>query len=245
MAGVEQLERALEAALVVGNLVTCCYSAGGHTGQTKRSGGQTQTRRQTPKPLFAKYKRVSRVGERDERLRSPEFQDAAIEAKAKAEGVATRDYPVELDVSGAKRSRVVLDEIVGAIEAGELAGIVVYNLSRLSRLKPRDRIELVERIEQAGGRIVSASESFDPSTPEGRFQRDLFFSLARLEWERAAEGFDAAKRNAIASGIAIKSRAPFGLRFNEGHGLEPDPPLALGMMCSMWYWLGSSVRRQR
>jgi hypothetical protein len=79
-------------------------------------------------------------------------------------------------------------------------------------LKPRDRIELVERIEAAGGTIASACESFDSSTPEGRFQRELFFSIARLEWEKAADGFAVAKAAAIEAGRPIKAVVPFGYR---------------------------------
>lgn len=161
---------------------------------------------------LGRYVRVSRIGERDERLRSPEFQRRAQDVKATAIDAELVDFADELDVSGSKRNRAVLDSIVTAIEAGELDGVIVYNLSRLSRLKPRDRIELVERIEDAGGVIVSTCESFDPSTPEGRFQRDLFFSIARLEWERAAEGFAVAKANAIESGRPIKAVTPYGYR---------------------------------
>ena len=181
---------------------------------TKRRG-----RTQAPS-VFAGYIRVSRVGERDERLRSPTFQRRAIDGKAQAEGVGVKWFKPELDVSGAKRNRAVLDDVVARIERGELAGIIVYNLSRLSRLKPSERIELVERIEGSGGKIVSTCEAFDPETPDGRFQRELFFSLARREWEIAAESFAASKENAIANGIAVKSVAPFGYRFDEHHRLE-------------------------
>jgi DNA invertase Pin-like site-specific DNA recombinase len=171
---------------------------------------------------------VSRVGERDERLRSPEFQMSGINGKATAEGVAVKMFPAELDVSGAKRNRAILDQIVGEIEAGELDGIIVYNLSRLSRLKPKERIELVERIEGAGGRILSASESFDASTPEGRFQRELFFNIARMEWEKAAEGFAIAKANAIENDRPIKARIPFGYRQPErGDALVIDEEEAI------------------
>jgi site-specific DNA recombinase len=128
----------------------------------------------------------------------------------------------ELDVSGSKRNRAILDAIVAKIERGELAGIIVYNLSRLSRLAPRDRIELVERIEAAGGVILSACESFDATTPEGRFQRDLFFSIARMEWEKAAEGFAVAKAAAVERGTKISVMAPYGYKFGPGHRLVAD-----------------------
>jgi len=179
-----------------------------HGQETTTRGGQKQGARLR----LGRYVRVSRVGERDERLRSPEFQTKATDVKGAAIGAELVDYEPELDVSGSKRNRAILDSIVEAIERGELDGIIVYNLSRLSRLKPLERIELVERIEAAGGQIVSACESFDPSTPEGRFQRDLFFSIARLEWEKAAAGFAVAKESAIAAGRPIKARIPFGYR---------------------------------
>jgi DNA invertase Pin-like site-specific DNA recombinase len=166
--------------------------------------------------------RVSRQGEReDDRFRSPAFQREAIERFAAAEGLALKMFPDEIDVSGAKSKRPTLDAIVAAIEAGELAGLIVAKLDRLSRLGPRERIELFERIEgDAGGVILSATESNDVSTPEGRFVRELFLSLARMEWEKKKEAFSVAR--AIANGIAVKRQAPFGYRIVEGrHVVEP------------------------
>lgn len=174
--------------------------------------------------IWASYARVSRQGSReDERLRSPEFQHAANRGWAQREGVGLREYPAEIDVSGSKAKRVELDRIIADVERGELAGIVVARLDRLSRLAPRDRLELFERIRDAGGVVRSASENIDDSTPEGRFALEVFLGVARMQWERYAQGFSDAKANAIAEGIAIMSRAPFGLRFTERHGLEPEP----------------------
>lgn len=197
----------------------------------KQAAAGRHGRKVQEKPLGG-YVRVSRVGERDERLRSPEFQAKAIAAKATAEGVAVRMFEPELDVSGGKKSRAILDELVEAIEAGELGGVIVYDVKRLSRLAPRDRIELVERIEGAGGRIVSCSEAFDTTTPEGRFVRDLFFSLARLELEQKEEAWQVAKAAAVERGAMIASRAPYGLRFNFDREAETwldrdEPPTRL------------------
>ena len=119
--------------------------------------------------------------------------------------------------------REVLDSIIEAIEGGELDGILVPKLDRLSRLAPRDRVELFDRIESAGGVVKSASESLDVSTPEGRFAREVFLGVARMQWEKYRDGFQVAKENAIENGIAIMARPPFGLRFNKRHGLEPVP----------------------
>lgn len=169
---------------------------------------------------FGAYPRVSRQGAReDERLRSPEFQIAACRGWATRERVGLREYPAEVDVSGSKVERRILDRIIADIERGELAGIVVARLDRLARLRPRDRIELFDRIEAAGGVVRSASENLDESTPEGRFARDVFLGVARMQWERYAEGFEVAKAAAIRDGVAIKTLAPFGYRFDERHRL--------------------------
>lgn len=168
---------------------------------------------QTGLELFASYVRVSRKGTReDERLKSPQFQRELIARFAMGEGVALRDYKPEIDVSGSKPKRAILDRIIADIEAGELAGIVVAKLDRLSRLAPRDRLELFERIEGAGGVVLSASETLDVSTPEGRFARDVFLGIARMQWEKKRDDFAIAKANAIDDGIAIKTLAPFGYR---------------------------------
>jgi DNA invertase Pin-like site-specific DNA recombinase len=180
--------------------------------------GQTQSTRRR-RPRFGGYLRVSDVGDRGDALRSPELQTEVVERSAAAEGVEVRWYDADLDVSGSKSSRANLDAILEAIERGELDGIYVARLNRFSRLPARERIELVDRVNAAGGAIYSGSEPNDLSTPEGRFVRELFYSLARMEWERYADGFTHAKRNALAKGVAILNVAPLGYDFDADHRL--------------------------
>jgi DNA invertase Pin-like site-specific DNA recombinase len=178
------------------------------------------------KPL-AGYIRVSRRGDRDdERLRSPDYQRQAIERFGSAEGLTIHFFDPEIDVSGSKRQRRILDDIVGQVKAGELGGIVVAKLDRLSRLRPRDRVLLFESIEDAGGVVLSASEQIDPSTPEGRFARDVFLGVARMQWERYRDGFEVAKKAAVERGVPINSRAAVGLRKTSDRRLELDPRTA-------------------
>jgi len=183
--------------------------------RTNRVGG-----RQARRPRFVGYVRVSRVGDRGDKLRSPEQQEAAIRAFARAERLELVEVVVEVDVSGAKAKRSGLAPLVDRVEAGELEGIVVAKLDRLSRLAPRERLDLLERV--GNDRLLSATESNDVATPEGRFVREIFFSLARMEWERARDNLALAKRNAIAGGIYLSTVAPFGYRFDEAHRLVVD-----------------------
>jgi DNA invertase Pin-like site-specific DNA recombinase len=167
---------------------------------------------------WAIWGRVSRVGDRDEKLRSPEVQESIGRAFAEREGLEVDEVVIGIDVSGAKVTDSELMRLVERVERGELAGIIVPKLDRLSRLPARDRLELLERIGEA--RLLSATESNDVTTPQGRFVRDLFFGLARMEWEDKAESISLAKRNAVERGAYIANRAPFGYRFGAGHVLE-------------------------
>ena len=169
---------------------------------------------------WAGWGRVSRVGDRDEKLRSPEIQRSTVEGFAEREELELAEWSCGIDVSGAKVTDSDLMRLVGRVERGELAGIIVPKLDRLSRLPARDRLELVERI--GNERLLSATEPNDVASPEGRFVRSLFFELARMEWEQKAETIALAKRNAVERGAYIANRAPFGYRFGAGHVLEVD-----------------------
>lgn len=180
--------------------------------------------------LYGGYRRVSALGDRaEEDLRSGDLQAAAIDGAGERYGVRVRHYPVELDVSGSKVQRAILEEIIRAVERRELAGIIVPRLNRLARLKPRDRVELFERIESAGGEVISASEDLDASTPEGRWMRDTFLGLARMEWERYAEDFARAKQAALDSGKYLAKVAPIGYEFDGERRLvkSADAPAVL------------------
>jgi site-specific DNA recombinase len=166
-----------------------------------------------PKKPLAAYMRVSRVGDREERLRSPDLQREAIERYARAEGFSVEWFAPELDVSGSTRAqRPVLDQIIIGVKSGELGGLVVAKLDRLSRMRPKERVLLFEEIEEAGGVVLSAGEQLDPSTPEGRFARDVFLGVARMQWEKYREGFERAKESAVADGIPIQTRPAVGYR---------------------------------
>lgn len=178
---------------------------------------------------LAGYPRVSRQGDRDE-LRSPELQVKKMQALADAEGLKIEFTEPEIDVSGSKPRRAILDEVIRRVKAGELGGIVVAKLDRLSRLSPKDRVVLFEEIEDAGGVILSASEQLDPSTPEGRFAREVFLGIARMQWEKYRDDFEDAKAGAVERGISVSRNAPAGYVKRNGEGedrrLEPDPAAA-------------------
>jgi len=175
---------------------------------------------------WAIYRRVSRVGNRAETLISPEQQAERTEGYATARGLPYETFAPELDVSGGKAIRPILEEIIEGIEAGTYAGIIVAQLDRLSRLDLIDALRTIERIEKVGGQVIAVAENFDASTPEGRLSRNLFLSMAQMQLDRYKLQFAAAKAQAVTRGIWPISHVPVGYRKRTDRTLEPDPDTA-------------------
>jgi site-specific DNA recombinase len=173
--------------------------------------------------MWLGYSRVSRVAGR-EHLISPELQQARISSFAEVRGWNVEMLPPELDVSGGKVSRPVLDAAIARIERGEAEGVIVSQIDRLSRMMMASALGVIERIEQAGGQVVAVAENVDPTTPEGRMARNMFLSLAAMQRERNADSIADAKRRAVRLGIWPMSRVPFGYRKGEDRRLVPDNP---------------------
>jgi DNA invertase Pin-like site-specific DNA recombinase len=200
---------------------------------------------------------VSRVGDRGERLISPELQEQRIRAAAKRAGVSVEILPAELDVSGGRMRRPILDQVIDGIESGIYEGVVVAAVDRLSRMGLADAVATVERIAAAKGGVVSDAEGLiTDETPEGQFKRDIFLSMANLTLNRAKAGFAAAKRQAVERGYWPTNTAPLGYmiehRKHGGDGtLRPDPAtrhlpkLAMEMraMGRSWAEIGRAIGR--
>lgn len=74
----------------------------------------------------------------------------------------------ELDKSGGNNTRPEWNRAIAMVESGQVHGVAVWNFARFSR-STKDALNALERIESAGGRVYSATESFgdDPSALSG------------------------------------------------------------------------------
>lgn len=171
---------------------------------------------------LAGYMRVSRVAGR-EHLISPELQEKRIRGFVEIRGWSIEVFPPELDVSGGRVRRPILEEIIERIERGEFDGVIVSQMDRLSRMEMTTALTVIERIEEAGGQIVAVAENVDPTTPEGRMARNVFLSLAAMERERHASQLAEAKERAVRLGIWPMPRVPIGYTKGEDRKLTPGP----------------------
>lgn len=87
-------------------------------------------------------------------------------------------------ISGIKSSRPALDELLSFARADDT--VVVHSISRLGR-NLRIVLEIVEKFNLRGVKLISIKEGFDASTPTGRLVMNILASVAELEREQIVE----------------------------------------------------------
>lgn len=111
--------------------------------------------------------------------------------------------------SGKNIDRPAFQELMRAVERGEIEKIVVYRLDRISR-SITDFGRIWETLKAHNAEFISVNEKFDTSTPMGRAMVYIIMVFAQLERETIAERikdnyYQRAKRGAFLGGPA-----PFG-----------------------------------
>lgn len=87
-------------------------------------------------------------------------------------------------ISGAKRTRPQLDQLIDQLRPGDT--VIVTKYDRLAR-SLKDLLELVEVIKSKKAGFRSLGEDIDTTTPAGTLIFHVFASIAQFERERIAE----------------------------------------------------------
>ena len=187
------------------------------------------------------YIRVSKVGGREgDSFISPQLQREQIEAVARREGLEIAEVIEELDASGGDASRPGWNRAIEMVERGEVDGIAVWNLARFSR-SVKDALSALERIQDAGGNVWSATEDFGDG-PSGKMLRTILLAVGEAERDRARATFSAATASAVERGIHVAGKIPLGYARGPDRRLVLDPataPVVLGLFerrARGWSW---------
>jgi DNA invertase Pin-like site-specific DNA recombinase len=138
------------------------------------------------------------------------------------------DVIEELDVSGgtALAKRPGLRRAVEMVEAGEASVVVVAFFDRLVR-SLAVQAEVVERIEQAGGRILAVDVAdVRADTASHWLSSTMLGAVAEYHRRSTSERTADAKRRAVARGVPPFPNVPPGYRRREDGSLEPHPEQA-------------------
>ena len=157
---------------------------------------------------------------------APETQQAVIEDWARRRGRRIVEWVPDLDMTGREFAKRKIVRIIERIEAGESPGgareIAVWKFSRFGR----NRFKIAEhlaKLEDAGGRLQSATEEADPRTATGRFTRGMLLEVAAFESDRIAETWKEAYDHRVREGLPPLGRPRFGYQ-RLGRVRDEDDP---------------------
>jgi DNA invertase Pin-like site-specific DNA recombinase len=172
------------------------------------------------------YVRVSSVRRREgERFISPAVQRDLIHGWAAMRGARVLRIFEELDESGRRADRPLLEGALRRVESGVSQGIVVSKVDRFGR-SLLSGLAAIERVRAAGGTFVAVEDGLDMSTDTGRLVVRILLSLGEWESDRIATSWEHARARAVARGVYSAPGAPVGYRRTPSGRLRPDPKTA-------------------
>ncbi len=134
-------------------------------------------------------------------------QQAACVAWAVQNGVEIEEFFIDV-ASGAQNSRLELDRLRSLADRGELSRVVVYAVDRLGR-DLVDTESTIRALEKSGCEIVSVTQYFE-ANPAGKLLRQMLLAFAEFERSLIKARMMNGKKAAIAKGLYMKGKAPFG-----------------------------------
>jgi len=173
----------------------------------------------------ALYIRVSTEKQASEGY-SLEDQRARLDAYCTANDwtVCPEHVYVDAGISGKTTDRPEFKRMLHAARNGDIVRVVALKLDRLAR-NTRQFLATVDELSGVGCDLVLVKESFDTSTPHGRFALTLFAAMAELERVQIAERTMGGRRQKARQGGYNGSRVAFGYTY-DGEDFQIDETAA-------------------
>jgi site-specific DNA recombinase len=152
---------------------------------------------------------------------SIELQEAAGREHCRQHGYQVVSVKADPGISGRTFNRPAVREVIDMIEQHQADVIVLWKWSRLSRAR-LDWAVAVDRVENAGGRIESATEPLDTTTSAGRLARGMLAEFAAFESERIGDVWKETHQRRRKAGLPAQGGPRFGY-VKDGDNYTPDP----------------------
>lgn len=166
-----------------------------------------------------------RVSKEREGMISPQVQRVAISDYAAARGYQITGWLEGIDESGSRARSAWwprLEQAISAVEGGEYEVIIVRAFDRTARNRLK-WATAIDRLDQIGGRLESATEQIDVTNPAGRFTRGMFGELAAFRAETIGQGWKEAHANRVRSGRPHSGKPKWGYVYDRDLKLHvPD-----------------------
>jgi len=154
-----------------------------------------------------------RVSTAREEMISPELQRQAIEDYCTRKGYILAEVIEDLDATGRNFARKGIQRAIESVEGSGIAVVVVWKFSRFGRNRRGWALNL-GRVEDAGGRLESATEEVDTTTSTGRLGRGMLAEFAAFESDRAGEDWTSAHKNRLGNGLPHTGGDRFGYLYH-------------------------------
>ncbi len=124
--------------------------------------------------------------------------------------------------SGKTLDRPELQKLIKKIERKAVSVVIIYSIDRISRTV-LDFLGLLDIFEKYGVRLISMSDNFDTSTPNGKFTLVVLSALAQLEREQIAERVYRGMGESARQGNYAKAKIPYGyVKVNNKLVIDPE-----------------------
>jgi DNA invertase Pin-like site-specific DNA recombinase len=156
---------------------------------------------------------------------SLDAQREKVRLYAGLHGLDLAEVVTDAGASAKSLDRPGLARVLALLDAGDVAGVVVYKLDRLTR-NLGDWTGLIDRYfgERGGRSLMSVSESIDTRTAAGRMVLNIMMTVAQWERETIVERTRGAVAFKKSKSERVSGRIPFGSRLApDGRTIETDP----------------------
>lgn len=144
------------------------------------------------RPRAVMYYRISKKAKNNVRMQRKICKEFCLKKKINY----VEEY-VDKGFSGRVKNRPALKKLLQDIEEKKIDCVIVYKIDRLGRNFSHLN-NLIETFEKKDIQLVSATQNFDYSTPEGKFMLRMLTILAEFESgmisKRTIDGLGAARK---------------------------------------------------
>ena len=158
------------------------------------------------------YLRVSTIGMKDGREQTTESQRLEIENYLKSKSISNFQIYEDRGISGTKRDRPKLKQLMNDCRAGKVERVVCYKLDRMYR-SLSDLLSTSKEFNDLGIEFISVKDNIDMSTAAGRLLFQILGSFAEFEAAVIKERVISGLANARSKGIKL------GRPYKQGHSV--------------------------
>lgn len=166
--------------------------------------------------VTALYIRVSTERQAEEGY-SLDAQRVRLLAYCQSQGwnVDVEHIYADAGISGKSTHREQFQAMMRAARSDEITRIVAMKLDRIAR-NVKDFLGIVDELKTAGCDLVLIKESFDTSTPHGKFALTMFAAMAELEAATITERVMSGKAQKAQEGGYNGAQCPLGYKYDSG-----------------------------